>query len=256
MPGHRGASPRLAIAARPFLSGPATDGARRDLLTAQERERLAPIASLVRIERGAILFRQGAEATAIYDIAGGVLKSVTLRPDGTRAILGFFFPQDIVGLAEDGRYVSTVQAVSSAVLYRMPLPALERLLRRDSELDHQFLMKACHELRAAQLHVLTLGIARADIRLARFLDLMRQIQAPEGARLAFIDLPMSRADIGEYLGLTPETVSRVFARLQRAQIIACPDPHHVRIVDEARFHAIAQEEARPRVPPSRLSAAG
>ena len=83
MPGRRDATPRLAIAAKPFLSRPDDDGARRDLLTAEERERLAPIAALIRVERGATLLRQGAEATAIYDIADGVLKSTVLRPDGT-----------------------------------------------------------------------------------------------------------------------------------------------------------------------------
>ena len=255
MPGSRAASSRLAIAARPFLARPDGDGARRDLLTPQERDRLASIASLVRIERGDILFRQGAEANAIYDIAGGVLKSVLQRPDGTRAILGFFFPQDIVGLAEDGRYVSTVQAVSGAVLYRMPLRALERLLKHDRELDHQFLLKACHELRGAQLHVLTLGIVRAEIRVLRFLGLMRQMQAPEAGLGSLIELSMSRADIAEYLGLTPETVSRVFARLRRAQIIASPNPHLIRVVDEERFLAIAEDEGRVRPPAPRVSAA-
>jgi CRP/FNR family transcriptional regulator len=253
MPGRYGATPRLAIAARPFAAQPGHDGARRDLLTTEERQRLAPIASLVRVERGGTLFREGSEATAIYDVADGVLKSLMVRPDGSHSILGFFFPQDIVGLAENGVYSNTVQAVTASVLYRLPLPALERLLRRDSELDHQFLIKAFHELRGAQFHVLTLGIGRADVRVARFLELMRQTQAgPAGP--ALIELPMSRADVAEYLSLTPETVSRAFARLRRAQVIACPHPHLVRVLDEERFHAIAEEEGRLR-PPERATAA-
>jgi CRP-like cAMP-binding protein len=252
MPGRRDATPRLAIAARPFLARPGGDGARRDLLTAEERERLAPIASLTRVERGATLFRQGTEAAAIYDIADGVLKSMMMRPDGTRAILGFFFPQDIVGMADNGVYASTVQAVTSAVLYRMPLPALDRLLRRDSELDHQFLIKACHELRGAQFHVLTLGIARADVRVARFLDMMRQMH-PAAAGASLIELPMTRADIAEYLSLTPETVSRAFARLRHEQIVVCPNPHLVRVIDEERFHALAEDEGRQ--PPKATAAA-
>ena len=252
MTGRRDATPRLAIAAKPFLAQPGHDGASRDLLTTAERQRLAPIASLVRVERGATLFRQGTEAAAIYDIADGVLKSTMLRPDGSRAILGFFFPQDIVGLAENGLYVTTVQAVTGCVLYRMPLPALERLLKRDSELDHQFLIKACHELRRAQLHELTLGIAHADIRVARFLDLMRQMQ-PNPAASSLIDLPMSRADIADYLGLTPETVSRAFARLRRTLAIACPNPHLVRVLDEEGFRALA--EAGPNPPSGREAGA-
>lgn len=246
MPGRRDATPHLAIAAVPFVAQPGHDGARRDLLTPAERSRLAPIASLVRIERGAILFHERGAAAAVYDVADGVLKSTSQRADGSRAILGFFFPQDIVGLAESGRYVNTVQAVTAAVLYRMPLPALERLLKRDSELDHQFLIKACHELRGAQAHTLTLGIARADTRLARFLDMIRQMHP---ATPSAVELPMSRADIAEYLGLTPETVSRAFARLRRARVITCPTPHLVRIEDEESFRAVAEQEA-----PARASA--
>lgn len=243
MPGRHDATPHLAIAARPLLARPGHDGARRDLLTPAERARLAPIASLVRIERGTILFNERTDASAVFVVADGVLKSMTQRADGTRAILGFFFPQDIVGLAENGRYVNSVQAVTAAVLYRMPLPALERLLRRDSELDHQFLIKACHELRGAQAHTLTLGIAHADTRLARFLDMIRQMHPYTPAT---VELPMSRADIAEYLCLTPETVSRAFARLRRAHILACPTPHRVHIMDEERFRAIAEQEAPSR----------
>lgn len=253
MPGRRDATPRLALGARPFLAQNGDDGARRDLLSPEERERLAPIVSLVRLQRGATLFRQGEEASAVYDVADGVLKSVVVRPDGMPAIFGFFFPQDIVGLAENGIYMTTVQAVTDVILYRMPLPALERLLRRDNGLDHQFLLKACHELRRAQFHTLTLDLGRAEVRVARFLDLMRQTQPPGPAGNGMIDLPMSRVDVAEYLGLTPETVSRAFTRLRRAQVISCPSPHLVRIVDEARFHAIAEDDA-PARPGSRPAA--
>ena len=262
----RAAVPRIAIAARPCLAqlsssapagtpptwagragavaGSGPDNVRRDLLTEAERARLAPIAALMRIERGAILFRQGDPATAIYDIADGVLKSTVPRADGTRAILGFYFPQDIVGLDEAGLYANTVQAVTSATLYRLRLPELQRLLRRDSELDHQFLIKACHDLRVAQLHLLNLGVGRADARLAGFLDLMRRIQ-PGDAAATLIELPMSRADIADYLGLTPETVSRAFTRLRRARILACPGPHLVRILDADRFRAMTEQDAIP-----------
>lgn len=238
MPERHDATPRLAIAARPCLTVTTADGARRDLLTPRERELLAPIATLMRVERGAVLYRQGAEASAIYDVADGVLKSMTLHPDGKNPILGFFFPQDIVGLAECGRYVNTVQAVTAAVLYRLPRPALDRLLLRDSELDHQFLIKACDELRAAQYHAVMLGLAGAEVRLTRFLALMRQMQPAASNQ---IELPMSHGDIADYLGLTPETISRAFTRLRRARILTCPYPHLVRVLDEDRFLAAGED---------------
>lgn len=246
MPHRRGGAARLGIAVRPFL--PAPSGERQDLLTPAERARLASITSLVRLERGATLFREGDEAGAIYDVADGILKTTAIRPDGGRAILGFFFPQDIVGLAENGRYVSTVQAVTTALLYRLPLPALERLLRDDSDLDYVFLMKACDELRNAQFHKLTLATARAEVRLARFLDMMRGRHPVSARPSPLVELPMPRADIAEYLGLVPESVSRAFSRLRRARLIACPTPHLVRILDEARLRAVAEEETKLREP--------
>ena len=100
-----------------------------------------------------------------------------------------------------------------------------------------------HELRESQRQ--TIGIARRDAsgKFATFLEMLQRNAAlREGAATAAIWLPMSRADIASYLGLTQETLSRAAARLARHGIVKFPDRRHVLITDSNRLHALADPQ--------------
>ena len=164
-----------SISAVPFRhSG---TGLATPLLSEAERGRLALIATVVHFGTGDVLFMQGDELTSIYNISHGVARTYSSASDGRRTLLAFLFAEDLLGLAENGRYVVTAEAVTPVTAYRLPVAALERLLRQDPELEIHFLCKVCHELREAQRHAILLARKDAGGKVALFLA-----SAPEPAR--------------------------------------------------------------------------
>lgn len=235
-PGGRRHRSGPSITAIPFRHG--ETGLATPLLGEAERGRLALIATAVHFERGEVLHRQGDELTCVYNLVRGVVKTYSLSPDGRRMLTAFLFPGDLVGLAEDGRYTAAAEAVAPATAYRLPIGALERLLRQDPELELHFLCKVCHELREAQRHAVLLARRDAPGKVALFLHLLLNHDADgrgERAGGPTLGIPVSRADIADYAGLTIEAVSRSFGELERRGIIRRHGPHLVEIVDRDRF---------------------
>ncbi len=224
------------IAAVPFRGG--GPGVPSPLLSAEERRRLALIASIANFPKGARLYEEGDEADCIYNVVQGEVKTFCALSSGKRRITAFLFPGDLAGLAENGRYVNTAQAVTPVTAYRLPLSALESLLRSDPELERHFLCKVCNELRAAQWHAVTLGRNDARGKLAMFVQMLEHSHSPDRKPGGHIHLPMTRSDIADYLGLSLEAVSRSFRRLQRSGIVRVTDLHNVRIVDRAQFERL------------------
>jgi len=176
----------------------------------------------------------------VFIVASGVMKSFRELPSGKRRIATFLFPEDIFGLAENGRYVNTAQAITDVTLYRIPFDPLERLFLEDSHLQLQFLCKVTHALRQTQRQKIVLTRRDAAGRVAMFLSMLerRTVDAPV---LSTISVPMSRSDMASYLGLTLESVSRATAALTRCRTIAFVDRHTVRIVDRARFNKLVAD---------------
>jgi CRP-like cAMP-binding protein len=222
-----------AIAAVPFLGG--EPGRAVSLLSEEERRRLAVIASAVHVPRGATLYEEGAEATALYNVVQGVVKTYVMQANGAHQITAFLFPDDLFGLAENGHYVNTAQAVTPLTAYRFPLVALERLLRRDPDMEFHFMCKTCHELREAQRHAIVLARRDARGRIAMILHFLECHSSARPLPDGQIAVPMRRSDIAEYCGLTPEAVSRSFRAMQKAGILGFKDPHTVAILDRSRF---------------------
>ena len=96
-----------------------------------------------------------------------------------------------------------------------------------------------HELRETQRHAFILTRKRALTRVAMFLQLLENLQAARGERAAEIYLPMNRSDIGEYLGMSLEAVSRAFRGLTARGIIKSRDRQHLKIADRSTFDKIA-----------------
>ncbi len=204
------------------------------LLTDSQRLRLAAIASRVEIAPRAVIYRDDAPATNVFIIAEGVVKAFKDMPSGRRWVTAFLYPADVFGLAENGRYIRTAQAVTRATLYQFSVDVLIETLKSDGDLQFKFLCKITHELREAQRQTITIGRRDAVGKLAMFIrELERQ---HSGSR--DIDLPMSRSDIASYLGLSLESVSRASRALERRGIVCFPGRHLVRILDPVQFERI------------------
>src|SRR5262249_49244329 len=158
-------------------------------------------------------------AEFIYIIGRGVIKTFRNLPSGRRRVLAFWFPEDIFGLAQVGRYVNTTQAVTDVTLFRLPIPTLKDALAHDASLQLQFLVKAAHEWRQAQRHSIIVSRKAAVGRVAMFLRALDD-QCVQRDRPDVIDMPMNRADVADYLGLSAEAMSRACRKLERNGIIA------------------------------------
>lgn len=166
----------------PPLWGSAS-GNSRHVLTDETRAQLAAISSLVRFRKGERIYAQGDRADAVFNIITGVVKSYRSLPNARRHILSFLFRDDLLGLAEEGRYVNSAEAVTAVCGYRIPVTALEAKLSKDSGLDFQIICKLCHELREAQCHAFLLSRRHAVGRLGLFLQMLENYQTArsEGA---------------------------------------------------------------------------
>jgi CRP-like cAMP-binding protein len=231
---HAAAAP--FILAVPF--GPGDGGRPVRLLSSVEAKRLMQIATAIHFPKGALLYEEGERAEYVYNLVEGEVKTFSLLTSGRYRILAFLRAGDLVGLAENGAYVSTAQAITPVTANRLPLKSLEQLLHCDPDLSYHFLCKLCHDLRVAQSRTMVLGRHDADGKIAIFLrERGSATAAARPSPSAF--LPMTRSDIAAYLGLSLEAVSRSFRHLQRQGIIKLNGLHHIDIVEPARLEAIA-----------------
>jgi CRP/FNR family transcriptional regulator, anaerobic regulatory protein len=235
--GPTNAHPAPALRAVPFWKAAAeTDTI---VLTSRQREQLMLIGTRLRLPARTIVYREGAAADSVFAVMDGAVKSYRELPSGKRELCAFLFRRDLFGLAEKGRYVNCTQAITQVVLYRLSLSQLTLLLRRDADLQFQFLTKVTHELRESQRRAVLINRRDAAGRLAMFIELMaaRRDRSTCGERE--VPLPMSRTDIADYLGLSRESVSRAAKELLRRRLVHFENTHLVRIVDATGLAKIA-----------------
>ncbi|SDT56840.1 transcriptional regulator, Crp/Fnr family [Bradyrhizobium canariense] len=213
-------------------------GKMHQLLSEEERARLAVLASIVRFDKGEEIYREGQRADAVFNIISGVVKAYKTAPDRSEHITAFLFPDDMFGLSEEGRYANSIKAITPVAAYRFPVSTLRRRLAKDADLEFHVICKLIHELRETQRHAFLLARKRAISRVAMFLQLLENLRAARGERTAEIYLPMKRSDIGEYLGMSLEAVSRAFRSLTTRGIIRNRDRRHLKITDRSTFDRI------------------
>jgi CRP-like cAMP-binding protein len=220
------------------LWGPAKDELTQ-LLTEDERAQLSVIASIVRIKKGAQIYKTGDTASAIFNIVDGVVKSYRGLADGTEHINGFLFSNDLFGLAEAGQYVNSTRAITNTTAYRIPVAALESRLRKNAALEFHVICRLCHDLRETQRHAILLGRHSALARVSMFIQMLEQHQAGSSGNTNDIPIPMSRSDIADYVGMSLEAVSRTFRALAKQQVIGLTNHRLVRILDRDRLETLA-----------------
>jgi CRP-like cAMP-binding protein len=203
-------------------------------LTDRQRQKLAAVSTLLRFQSGAIVYREGDPADAVFINGDGVVVSFRDMPSGKRRVAGFRFAADVFGLAEGGVYVNTARAITPSSVYRLPLDALTALLRQDADIQFQLLCKVVHEVRQQQRKAIIVARRDAPGRIAMFIDMLRQRRASGPPVDDIVTLPMTRSDIGDYLNLTLETISRACRRLSDAGLVRF-STGSVQILDRARF---------------------
>jgi CRP-like cAMP-binding protein len=231
-------------AVHPWAPGKTVRRARHQLLSDDVRARLAKVAQTVRFKKGEQIYDQGGYANAAFNIVSGVVIAYRALGEGEH-VTTFLYPGDLFGLSEQGRYINGTRAATPVVAYKMPLPAVRRILDNRADLDVDVIIKLCEELRAAQRHAFVLAHRRATTRLAMFLDLQEHLQTLNDETASEIYIPMDRSSIAAYLGLTLAAVSRAFRSLISKKIISSRDRHHVKIVDRDAFNRIADADSGP-----------
>ncbi|MDJ0949346.1 MAG: helix-turn-helix domain-containing protein [Alphaproteobacteria bacterium] len=200
-------------------------------LEPEDLPRLDRIVSHIQVSPGQLVFLEGDPADHLFVLTDGCIKLYKMLIDGRRQITGFLFPSDFLGLAMRERYAFSAEAVAVSALCRFPKRQLEQLLVEIPALERRLLGVASNELAAAQDQMLLLGRKTAQEKLGSFLHSLLRRTAPRSKAQDRIHLPMSRADIADYLGLTVETVSRCFTRLRKDGVVDFTTPQDVLIRD-------------------------
>lgn len=232
-------------AIRAFDPWTPSGGRMHQLLTDDERARLAVMSTIVRFRKGEIIYQEGDRADAVFNLITGVVKAYKKAHDGSEHVVAFLLAGDLFGLAAEGLYTNSTRALAAVTAYRLPATALRRRFTKDAELDFHLMCKLCEELRQAQRHAFLLSQRSAVTKLAMFLQLIEQLQIAKGEPADEIHLPMGRSDIAEYIGVTLSALSRAFRTLTTRGIIRARDRHHVRIVDRSDFENIAGDPPQP-----------
>jgi CRP-like cAMP-binding protein len=173
-------------------------------------------------KRNAEIYGENEPADYLYKVVAGAVRTYKMLSDGRRQIGAFYLPGDVFGLENGDVHTLSAEAISEAKVLVIKRSALVGLAARDSDVAHQLWAITSRELQRAQEHVLAL-IKTAEERVVGFL--LEMAARVSGSNQ--IELPMSRQDIADYLGLTIETVSRTMTHLESAATIELPSSRRV-----------------------------
>jgi len=196
------------------------------------------------LQKGDNLYRAGDKFQSVYAVRSGTLKAVTITNDGQEQVTGFYLPGEIIGM--DGlahnNHTNTASALETASVCEIPFSRLEELSLKIPTMQRHFFQLMSKEITSDQKLITMLSKNSADERVAALLlsissrNHRRQLSATD------FRLPMSRSDIGNYLGLTIETVSRVFGRLQKSGVLIV-DKKDICIADMESLKLVAKATA-------------
>lgn len=183
----------------------------------------------MRFERNEEVFGEDEPAEYVYRVVTGAVRTMRFTSDGRRQILGFHLPDDVFGLELGETHSLSAEAVAASDIVMVRRSAIEKAANNDMCAARSLLKLTSEQLANAREHALVLGRKGAGERVAAFLlQLANRVVSKRE-----LDLPMSRADIADYLGLTIETVSRAFSEMERQAAIALPSSRHVVMRDPA-----------------------
>lgn len=173
------------------------------------------------LHKGDYLYRSGSPFTSIFAVRAGSIKSTFISEEGEEQITGFYLPGEILGMdgLNDNSYRNSATALETSAICEIPFDKLEELSQQIPSLQRHFFQLMSREITNDQqlISLLTKGSAEQRIA-ALLLSLSSRYQRRQLSSTEFL-LPMSRTELGNYLGLTIETVSRVLSRWQKEGFI-------------------------------------
>ncbi len=172
--------------------------------------------------RNAEIYGENEPAEYVYKVLSGTVRTYKVLNDGRRQIGAFYLPSEIFGLEIGDDHSFSAEAITDCKILVVKRSALVSLAQHDNDVAHQLWAMTAAELQRAQDHIMLL-IKTAQERVAGFLLEM----AKRSAAASEVDLPMSRQDIADYLGLTIETVSRTLTQFQKGAAIALPSSRRI-----------------------------
>jgi CRP/FNR family transcriptional regulator, nitrogen fixation regulation protein len=172
--------------------------------------------------RNAEIYGENEHADYVYKVLSGSVRTYKVLNDGRRQIGAFYLPGDLFGLEAGDKHTLSAEAITECKVLVIKRGALTALATRDPEVARQLWTTTAAELQRAQDHIMLL-IKTAQERVAGFLLEM----SARSAAATEVELPMSRQDIADYLGLTIETVSRTLTHLENAATIAVPTSRRI-----------------------------
>jgi CRP/FNR family transcriptional regulator, nitrogen fixation regulation protein len=211
---HRFASTRNATPVPHRMAG---DGARDSL-----SETMQFMGALMSYPRNTEIFGENEPADYVYKVVSGGVRTYKILSDGRRQVGGFYLPGDVFGLQFADEHVFSAEAITDTKVLVVKRSALTALAGRDATVGKQLFQLTSGELRRMQDRILLL-VKSAQERVASFLLEM----AERACANNIVELPMSRQDIADYLGLTIETVSRTLTGLETAAAIEVPSSRRI-----------------------------
>lgn len=205
----------------------------------------ALVSTRMRIRKGAPLFHTGDAFTSLYVVRAGSYKTV-VDNDGHEQVIGYHTVGDVLGVGgiEGARHTCRAVALEDGEVCVLPFDRIEALAREDRTFQHQFYRLLARDVAHSRSALLTLGMARAEQRLASFLLSLSQRYASLGYSSSEFLLRMTREEIGSHLGLTLETVSRLFSRFHERGLIEVKG-RTIKIVDRSTLRRLVDRNGEP-----------
>ena len=192
------------------------------------------------LQKSQHLYREGDGFQSVYAVRSGTLKAYKTTDDGREQVTGFYFPGEILGMdgISNNTHASSAKALETAAICEIPFTSLEKLSSLMPNLQRHFFQLMSREITEDQQLITLLSKNSADERVAALMLSISSRNARRKLSSSQFRLPMSRVDIGNYLGLTVETVSRVFSRMQKMDILRV-DNKEIEILDLGGLQGMA-----------------
>lgn len=201
---------------------------------------LSSFGTVSHFSRNNTIFSEGDDAEYSYRVVTGAVRLSKMMPDGRRQIAEFALPGDFFGINWLREHALTAEAITDVTLICYGRGRLERLGDENRDIRAELFSTLRHDLWAAQNHLLILGRQSANERVASFL--VQLMERGKQADKRSIDIPMTRQDIADYLGLTIETVCRALSKLRQSGLIDIPGRHEIVVRNTAALRRSAQPE--------------
>ena len=197
-------------------------------------DRLDLASKRTQYEKGAEIYCEESSTDHVYQVISGAVRNYKLLSDGRCQITAFHLPGDIFGFDRGRSRQTTADAIAMTTVRAVKREDIEAAAAENLQISRLLLSMAIEELDHARQQIVLLGRKTAIERVAAFLLEMERRLPPSN----ILTLPMSRRDIGDYLGLTLETVSRIFSQFHEQGILDALDARNIALKNRVRLRGM------------------